>query len=75
MEKQMPVFVKVNDYKDVREVLELLNKKLEEAKANVARINELKNQEDNELELWQNELAQIERKLAEINASLAAPNI
>ena len=75
MEKSMPVFVKINDYKDVLEVVGLLNDKLEKAKEAMARINELKNEEDTELELWQAELDEIERKLDFVDKSLFKPDI
>ena len=75
MEKGAPVFVKIADYKDVLEVVGLLNDKLEEAKEIMARINELKNEEDTELELWQAELEEIERKLGFIDKSLFKPEV
>ncbi len=75
MRDGMPVFVRVEDYKDVLEVLELLNSKLEEAKSTVARINELKNQEDSELELWQSELTDVEKKISKINSNLLEPKM
>ena len=75
MEKGMPVFVKIDEYKDVLEVMDLLNEKLEKAKEIIAKINELKNEEDTELELWQAELEEIERKLNFVNRSLLKPDI
>ena len=70
MDKGMPVFVKINEYNDVLEVIELLNEKLEKAKGIMARINELKNEEDTELELWNAELEEIEKKLSFVDKSL-----
>lgn len=70
MEKGMPVFVKINEYNDVLEVIELLNEKLEKAKQVMAKINELKNEEDTELELWSAELDEIEKKLSFVDNNL-----
>ncbi len=75
MERGAPVFVKIADYKDVLEVVGLLNDKLEKANEIMARINELKNEEDTELELWQAELDEIERKLSFIDKSLFKPEL
>ncbi|OGM02117.1 hypothetical protein A3K72_04040 [Candidatus Woesearchaeota archaeon RBG_13_36_6] len=75
MERGAPVFVKIADYKDVLEVVGLLNDKLEKAKEIMERINELKNEEDTELELWQAELDEIERKLSFIDKSLFKPEL
>ena len=71
----MPVFVKIDEYKDVLEVLKLINDKLEKAKGVITKINQLKNEEDNELEMWQTELEDIENKLILMNKTLLEPNI
>lgn len=70
MDKSMPVFVKINEYNEVLEVIDLLIDKLEKAKGIMAKINELKNEEDTELELWQAELEEIEKKLSFVDKSL-----
>ncbi len=75
MQEGMPVFVKIDEYKDVLEVLKLINDKLEKAKGVITKINQLKNEEDNELEMWQTELEDIENKLILMNKTLLEPNI
>ena len=75
MEKGMPVFVKINDYNDVLEVIELLNEKLENAKQVMAKINELKHEEDTELELWNAELEEIEKKLSFVDNKLVKTKV
>ncbi|MBW2970619.1 hypothetical protein KY320_00500 [Candidatus Woesearchaeota archaeon] len=75
METKMPVFVKIEDYKDVLEVLKLLEKKLDAAKESIGKINELQNHEDEELELWNSELKQIEEKLEALKHTLIAPSV
>ena len=68
-----PVFVKIDDYKDILDVLDLIKGKLAEAKRTLADINELKNDEDAELELWSSTLNEIENKLDDIDGSLFEP--
>ena len=68
-----PVFVKIDDYKDILDVLDLIKGKLAEAKRTLADINELKNDEDAELELWSSTLNEIENKLNDIDRSLFEP--
>ena len=75
MQEGMPVFVKIDEDKDVLEVLKLINDKLEKAKGVITKINQLKNEEDNELEMWQTELEDIENKLILMNKTLLEPNI
>ena len=70
---EAPVFVKIEDYKDILDVLELIKDRLGEAKRTLADINELKNDEDAELELWSSTLNEIENKLDDIDRSLFEP--
>ena len=69
----MPVFVKVHDYNDVLELMHTIRRKLDEAKETLAKVNDLKNEEDHQLELWQNSLAEIEKKVDFIDHSLSEP--
>ncbi len=73
MERQAPLFVKVDEYKDVLDIVDLVKNKLGEAKSKISEITELKNQEDSELEIWSNELSDIERKIDFIDQTLLEP--
>ena len=70
---EAPVFVKIEDYKDTIDVLDLIKDRLAEAKRTLSDINELKNDEDSELELWSSTLNEIERKLVSIDRTLFEP--
>ncbi|MBU0457679.1 MAG: hypothetical protein ABH824_02480 [Nanoarchaeota archaeon] len=72
MEK-MPVFIKVEEYDDVLDLVKLIKKKLDEAKSTLLKINDLKNEEDHQLEMWQNTLAEVEKKVDFIDHSLNEP--
>ena len=69
----MPVFVKIEDYKNIIEVLDLLKKKLDDARQSLEKITELKSKEDSEIELWQSELEEVERKIEFIDRTLFEP--
>jgi uncharacterized protein Yka (UPF0111/DUF47 family) len=71
--KEMPVFVKIDDYKEVLDVIELMKNKIEQAKSLIARINELKNEEDSELEAWKTNINEIEQKIDNVDNSLLEP--
>ena len=73
MERQTPVFVKVEEYKDVLDILDLVKNKIGDAKETLREINDLKNQEDTELATWSNEIADIERKVDFIDQTLLEP--
>ena len=68
-----PVFVKVDEYKDVLDIVGLLKDKLQEAKGTLGKINDLKNQEDAELEAWSSTLNEIGKKVEYIEKALFEP--
>lgn len=69
----MPVFVKVEDYHEVLNLMKTVKKKLEDAKETLLKINELKNEEDHQLEVWQNTLAEVEKKVEFIDQAFNEP--
>ena len=69
----MPVFVKIDDYNSVLDLMKAIQRKMDEAKETLARINELKNEEDHQIEMWQNSLVEIEKKIEFMNHSLNEP--
>jgi len=72
MEK-MPVFVKIEEYNDVLSLMRTIKKKLDEAKGTLLKIHDLKNEEDHQLEMWQNTLAEVEKKIDFVDHSLNEP--
>ncbi|MBN2422690.1 hypothetical protein JXB41_05655 [Candidatus Woesearchaeota archaeon] len=73
MQQGMNVFVKIDEYKDILDIVGLIQEKVKEAKTILGKINDLKNQEDAELELWKNGLNDVERKLNFIDQTLFEP--
>ncbi len=71
--ERMPVFIKVDEYNEVLNVVRLVRKKLEESKETLARIHELKNEEDHQIEMWQNAISEFEKKVDFIDHSLSEP--
>lgn len=69
----MPVFVKIDEYDDVLNLVKVMQKKLEESKETLMKVHELKNEEDHQLELWQNTLTEVEKKLDFVNHTLNEP--
>ena len=70
---EMPVFVKIEDYKDVLDVVNIIKNKIDDARKTLEKIKELKNDEDAELEVWNNSLNEIERKVDFIDKTLFEP--
>ena len=73
MNKNMPVFVKIDEYKEILEIMDLIKEKLEQAKKTLGRINELKNEEDAQIESWKENLEDVERKINLIDNALFEP--
>ena len=71
--KEMPVYVKVDDYKDVLDIIELIKEKIDESKGVLQKINDLKNAEDTELDIWNTEIEEVERKIAFVDKTLFEP--
>lgn len=65
-----PVFVKIEDYKDILDTLEHIKDRVEEAKKVLAGINELKSNEDSQLEMWNDVLEEIEQKIDSIDEDI-----
>jgi hypothetical protein len=70
----MPVYVRIEEYKDVLDVMNLIKSKIAEAKETLAKLNDLKNEEDAELELWHTTLEEVERKVDFADKALFEPS-
>jgi len=70
---RMPVFIKIDEYDNVLNLVKLVRGKIDDAKETLLKINDLKNEEDHQLELWQNALTEVEKKVDFINQSLQEP--
>ncbi len=73
MEDSLQVFVKIDQYKDVLEIMNMIKNKMEDTKEILATINRLKNEEDSELELWQASVKEAEKRLGHIDKILFEP--
>ena len=58
-----PIFVKIDEYRDVLDVMNVIKKKLVEAEGYFKIISELKNKEDAELDEWKQILDDVGRKV------------
>jgi hypothetical protein len=65
-----PVFVKIDKYKDILNIVEVVNKKVTGVKQLLAELEELKDKETEELNNWKNNLDQITHKLETMQEEL-----
>ena len=62
-----PVFVKVDEYKEILDVLDMVKGKISEIRETLSSINDLKNEEDSEVSMWNGTIDDIEKKIEEID--------
>ncbi len=64
------VFVRIDRYRELYEVIRQIRTKLDDAKQVLKKIKDLKSQEDSELESWEKELETVEQKLSGISGAM-----
>lgn len=68
-----PVFVKIDEYKEILDIVDVVRMKVEKAKKAVTKLNEIKLQEDKELDKWEKQLAEVSVKVEEMKKTLFEP--
>lgn len=69
------VFIKIDKYKDASDIIKVIRARIAEGKEVLGRINNLKNKEDAELQQWNAELNDVERKVEFIESTLFEPEL
>ena len=62
-----PVFVKVDEYKEILDVLDLVKGKISEIRSTLGGINDLRSEEDSEVSMWTSTIDDIEKKIEDID--------
>lgn len=65
-----PVFVKIDEYKEVLDIIDVVKGKLAEAKETIEEIGQLKAKEDRELAAWSRNLAVVEQKILAVDKTV-----
>jgi len=73
--RDMPVFVKIDEYKDIVDIINLTHDKIKRARQLLTRIDELKEQEDLTIRHWKDELNQVEQRVVDVDRKLFEPKI
>ena len=68
-----PVFVKVDEYKEILDVLDMIKSRINEIRETLKSINELRNEEDAEITMWNNAINGIEKKIGDIDKMMFEP--
>ncbi len=70
MEGKKPIFLKIEDYETITDIVNLIKEKIAESKDLINKINQLRTEEDLEITNWKAQLASIENKIAGIDKML-----
>lgn len=73
--KNMIVYVKIDEYKDIADIINLTKSKIKQAKYIISKIAEIKRQEDEEIARWADNLEQVEEKINFIDSTLMEPQV
>jgi len=71
--KKANVFIKIEEYKDILDIINIIQHKVKQSRQLLHNINELQNQEDSELREWKVALDEIERRMEFIDKVLLEP--
>jgi len=70
IEDSDPVFVKINEYKEILDVVEVINRKIGSVKQRLSEIEDLKSQEEEEIMNWVKDIEEINHKLDSLKQEL-----
>ena len=75
MDSKAPVFVKIEDYKDIVDLIALVKDRLKQAKFLLGKIKEIKDQEDAEITTWINEIEDVDQRINDVDRALFEPEL
>ena len=64
------MFIRLEEYKEVLTILTKMKNKVDDAKDLLNKLNDMKAEEDAELDIWDKTLKDIESKITDINKTL-----
>ncbi len=68
---ETPVFVKIEEYKELLSIMNVIDKKLEDVRETLAKVKKLKHEEDEQIISWTANLNDVSKKIDYINELLA----
>ncbi len=67
--ENVPIYVKVDKYKELVDTLKAITTKIESIDRTIEKVNQLKAQEDLQLQAWSENLGDIKARMEKINKS------
>ena len=73
--KDMVVYVKLDEYNEIKEIIKLIRTKLKQARALLGVVSELKSKEEAELASISSEIAHVEERVNTADRALTEPEL
>jgi tetrahydromethanopterin S-methyltransferase subunit G len=73
-EKGAPVFVKVDEYNEVLDVIDMIKSKIKDVRNTLGNIDKLRADEDSEVAMWNGRIDDIEKKIEEMDKLMFQPD-
>lgn len=70
MEDKNKIFVKIQDYKDIKDILNLMQEKIKEARDVLEKINFIRSSEETAITKWNSDIKHVEEIVSGMNNSL-----
>ncbi|RME53588.1 hypothetical protein D6783_01570 [Candidatus Woesearchaeota archaeon] len=70
MKSSPPVYVKIDEYKELLEVVKVLAKKVERAEQTLKKIGEIRDKEEAEIKAWYRNLDEVKKRVSSISTTL-----
>lgn len=65
-----PIYVNIDKYKEIMEIMQVIDKKIVVAKQLLSELEDLKRKEDEEIAKWENSLEEIDHKVENVLSQL-----
>lgn len=62
-----PIYIKIDKYTEIVEIMRVIKNKVEEIKINLKKVEQIKNEQEAEINLWNSRIQEVEQKLREID--------
>lgn len=73
MEEKSPVFIKIDKYRQVLDVVDVLKKQVDDIRDTLSQVKQLKTQEEEEIRIWESNITEVEKKILFIDQTLFEP--
>ncbi|MGM5480918.1 MAG: hypothetical protein ACQESE_00760 [Nanobdellota archaeon] len=73
MVDKSPVFIKIDDYRKVLDLVDNLKKKTSEVRSTIGEIKELRAKEQDALDFWEQNIDEVDKKILYVDQTLFEP--